>query len=377
VLRELQVAWTGAAPRVGGYALARGRLHELPGTPLALLRTSLLSPGAKLEVARHLGTLSRIDCASIVHLTMREWLDREIRHTSVRDLFASLIRVSTYTNGPEQQSAGAAIAQVRHALRPGVRYLDGGWQTLVDGLHAIAETAGVRLLLNAKVTSLQQQDRAWSIGLASGAVYRATTVIIAAGLSDAADLLQDTPTATTVRGWAADAIPATAACLDVALHRLPRPGATFALGIDRPLYLSVHSAVAKLAPAGGALIHVARYQPVSQPSDPQANAQELEALLDLVQPGWRDQVVYRRFLPHMVVIEAIARAAQGGLAGRPGPAVPGCDNLYVAGDWVGPEGMLADAALASARQAAHLVLASKGEVRRHSLPGATLAGVAL
>ena len=44
-----------------------------------------------------------------------------------------------------------------------------------------------------------------------------------------------------------------------ALARLPQPRATFALGIDRPLYLSVHSAVAALAPAGGAMIHVAKY----------------------------------------------------------------------------------------------------------------------
>jgi phytoene dehydrogenase-like protein len=207
-------------------------------------------------------------------------------------------------------------------------------------------------------------------------VYRAATVIIATGLSAAANLLQQTAAAATLGRWAAEAIPATAACLDVALRRLPRPSATVALGIDRPLYLSVHSAVARLAPDGGALIHVARYQPVSQPSDPAADAHELEALLDLVQPGWRDQLVYRRFLPHMVVMEAIATAAQRGLSGRPGPAVPGCDNLYVAGDWVGPEGMLADAALASARQAAHLVLASKGDARQHN-PLATLAGVGL
>jgi phytoene dehydrogenase-like protein len=258
-----------------------------------------------------------------------------------------------------------------------VRYLDGGWQSLVDGLRRAAETAGVRLLLDAKVTSLQQQDHAWSIGLASGAVCRATMVVIATGLSAAADLLQQTAAAATVCGWATNAIPATVACLDVALRRLPHPGATFALGIDRPLYLSVHSAVAKLAPDSSALIHVARYQPVSQPPDPDADGQELEALLDLVQPGWRDQLVYRRFLPRMVAMEAIARAAQGGLAGRPGPAVPGRDNLYVAGDWVGPEGMLTDAGLASARQAAYLVLAGRDEARRHSPARATLAGVGL
>src|SRR3954454_23024632 len=33
----------------------------------------------------------------------------------------------------------------------------------------------------------------------------------------------------------------TAACLDIALSKLPEPKNTFALGIDKPLYYSVHS----------------------------------------------------------------------------------------------------------------------------------------
>ncbi len=55
-------------------------------------------------------------------------------------------------------------------------------------------------------------------------------------------------------------------------------------------------------------------------------------------------------------------ATAGGTAGRPGPAVPEVANLFVAGDWVGPEAMLADASFASARQAAALVLAETGMV---------------
>jgi hypothetical protein len=32
------------------------------------------------------------------------------------------------------------------------------------------------------------------------------------------------------------------------------------------------------------------------------------------------------------------------------------DDLYVVGDWVGPDGLLADASLASAKQTAELIL---------------------
>ena len=40
-------------------------------------------------------------------------------------------------------------------------------------------------------------------------------------------------------------------------------------------------------------------------------------------------------------------ATHGGLAGRPSVTVSGAPGLLIAGDWVGDEGMLADAAVAS------------------------------
>ena len=59
----------------------------------------------------------------------------------------------------------------------------------------------------------------------------------------------------------------------------------------------------------------------------------------------------------MVVTGAIPTAANGGLAGRPGAEVPGLPGAFVAGDWVGPVGMLADAALASGAHAGRLAAA--------------------
>jgi hypothetical protein len=107
------------------------------------------------------------------------------------------------------------------------------------------------------------------------------------------------------------------------------------------------------------VIHVAKYLGGSA-GDARANERELEGLMDLIQPGWRELVVQRRYLPDMLVANALPLAASGGSAGRPGPAVPGGDDLYVVGDWVGPDGMLADASFASAKQAARMIL-QRGE----------------
>jgi phytoene dehydrogenase-like protein len=155
--------------------------------------------------------------------------------------------------------------------------------------------------------------------------------------------------------------PVRAACLDVGLSVLPKSRNLFALGVDAPVYLSVHSAVARLAEPGHALIHVAKYLPVDAASDAKADERELEALLDLVQPGWREVLVERRFLPEMTVSYAATEARTG--AAQPGPAVPGVEGLYVVGDWVGARGMLLDASLASAESAVEGILATTERAR--------------
>jgi phytoene dehydrogenase-like protein len=91
-------------------------------------------------------------------------------------------------------------------------------------------------------------------------------------------------------------------------------------------------------------------------SNPKADREELEKFMDLVQPGWRNVVLKQRFLPNMIVSNALVCADQHGTNGRPDVKVPGMDNLYIIGDWVGPDGILADASLASAKRATEMVL---------------------
>jgi phytoene dehydrogenase-like protein len=181
----------------------------------------------------------------------------------------------------------------------------------------------------------------------------AEAVVIAAGPGDARRLLTGAPGEVLER-WDEQSIPVRAAVLDIGLSRIPLPQVNYSIGVDRPLYFSVHTKVAKLAPDGGAVIHAAMYLDPTTNHDPEAILSELEDLTDRVQPGWRDLVVHRRFLPQMAVTNAVVDAARGGLAGRPGPEVPGAPGLYVAGDWVGPTGMLAYAALSSGLSAGSL-----------------------
>jgi hypothetical protein len=59
------------------------------------------------------------------------------------------------------------------------------------------------------------------------------------------------------------------------------------------------------------------------------------------------------------VMNALPLASLDGTRGRPGPRVVDVPGLLVVGDWVGDEGLLVDASLASARRAAELIAAHR------------------
>src|SRR5581483_4753440 len=340
----------------GGFALRARRRHALPGGLVSLLTTGLFPLPAKLETARLLVALRTVDPRPYDRTTVTAWLAANVRHPIVRELVGGLFRLTTYAADADRQSAGTALAQLQLALAKNVVYLDGGWQTLVEGLRDAAVAAGARVVTGARVVAVEHDGAVRAVRLADGTRHPADVAIVAAGPADAAAIVEraeETPLA----AWAAAAIPVHAACLDVALARLPRPHARFALGIDEPTYCSVHSASARLAPGDGAVVHVARYLTARDGGIALSEERRLEDILDLVQPGWRQAVVARRTLPRMVVSHALATADAGGTRGRPGPAVPGIRGLFVVGDWVGPDGLLADATLASARRAADLAVA--------------------
>jgi phytoene dehydrogenase-like protein len=357
VLRELGVEFSGGVPvPSGGYAVDQGRKHTLPGGFISMLTTGLLHLPGKLEMARLLAGLGRIDCEPLRRVTLREWLDRTLRDPVARRFVEALARLSTYANAPEQQSAGAVVAQLQLAVSGNVTYLDGGWQTLVDGLRDAATSAGARIAASTRATKVEPAESGRRRSLAAGSAIEAAAVLLTSPPDVAAGMVGGAEGAT-LRAWAERCKPVRAACLDVGLSRAPQPRATFALGVDEPLYLSVHSARARLAPSGAAMIHVAEYLPHGA-NDAKATERRLEGLLDLIQPGWREVVVERRYLPNMTVAHAVVTAGEGGTAGRPGPQVPGTSDLFVAGDWVGAEGMLVDASLASAKRAVELIVRS-------------------
>ena len=306
---------------------------------------------AKVEIAPTLATLPRVETSRFDHFTVNEWLNGAISDPVARMLMAATIRTSTYVQSPDLLSAGAALTQLQLVLKANVWYLDGGWQRIVDDIEHRARENGARLFTGVHARRvLLESGRVVGVRLGDGSVVESRHVIVATPPDAASELLAGSA----IAPW--QTVTARAACLDLALVRLPRPRPLFALGVDQPLDYSVHSAAARLAPAGYAVVHVARYLDPLQPADAAGGERQLEALMDRLQPGWRKEVLVRRYLPSMAVTYGVPTAAAGGLAGRPDVTVDGVDGLYLAGDWVGTQGQLAQAAIMSAARAAELVV---------------------
>jgi phytoene dehydrogenase-like protein len=292
--------------------------------------------GGSGQLGRWFLGMQRVQPEELAGISTAEWLRRSLRSERARASAAALVRVTTFVADQESLSADVAATQLKIGLWPGVRYLRGGWQSLVDALAARAGADGAKLRTRAAVRGLERGSEGWEVRL-DGESLRADVVVVAAGGPDAiAKVLGE-------RSPAAPGPAAELSVLDLGLRSLPRRSQRFALGVDQPTYLSRHSPPEH---RDGVLLTLASYA-----REPRA---ALEALADTVQPGWREQVMLERFLPRMVAVSAIPTPAIGGLPGRPG--VERGEGLYLAGDWVGGEGWLVDAAISSGASAAAAAL---------------------
>ena len=356
VLGRLGVGFTGSPPHpvVSGYTEATDELGLLPTSAGSLLRSPVIGLLDKVRLARVLTTLPKLQCASFGALSAAEWIASLGCTSRGAGVISALTRVVTYASDLDLVSADAAVAQLQLALEGNVVYLDGGWQSLVDGLVAAAASGGARVLAGERATVLQARTDGTFVVRTPARTLQAASVVVAAGSPAAARaLLPHAP------AWELGA-PATAACLDLGLRRGRATMVTY--GLDQPVYLSTHSPKARLAPLGGAVVHVMRYGARTSAED----RAQLWALARRCGIGERD-VAVQRFLHEMTVCHALPRPGSG-LSGRPAIDATGTAGVFLAGDWVGATGLLADASLASGEVAGRA--AAEHAMRRRVAGGA-------
>lgn len=359
VLQDLGITYHYGIPKET-FLLHQGQMYPFPASMSSLLTNRLLTLGDKLELARLFSTLPRLKAKDLAHLSVQEWLERTIKRPQVRQLMTSTAWTFVYSAALHLVSAEVFVAKLQRSLKHPVHYVEGGWQTLVEGLRRAAEEAGVHIVTGSRVAAVEyQQGRVEGVRLSDGSLLAASSVILATGPQDAAKLV-DGGAYAPLREIVDPLVPARVACLDVALSRLPDPRHPVVQDLDRPRFMSAQSFYTRVTPEGGALISTFKQLDPLHLSDPKQDERELEELLDAAQPGWRDVLVKRVFLPRIEAVGMLPTANSGGYAGRPGPKVPGIANLYLVGDWI-DEGFLSDPSMASARQVVQSIL------QRHSL----------
>lgn len=357
--RELGLSLQGNHPSIDGYGIWKGRLLTLPMGVKSLFTTPLLSWKGKIELAFWLAKFGKMDTHRYDHISLREWIEGNLQDPMVRNLFYSLLRTASYVVSPDLQTAGPVLQQLKNSLQ-GVLYLDRGWGAMINELREIAIEHGVRILTGCKVVSIEHSE-----GVVQHVVcedekrVEAKHIVVTASPAVTHQLVPNAE-ATALHAWKEQAIEITAACLDVALRRLPKPNQQFVYGIDQTVFLSNQSRAAYLSEDGAQVISVIKYQ--GEEKNPEKDLQDLEKTLDLVQPGWRDELVEKQYLPHITVCHDFTHMKR---QQNPGPAVPEITGLYVAGEWASHGELLVDAATASAKRAIQHILSHEGMERTH------------
>ena len=357
VLRGLGVAVRGKRPRIDRAGIWVG------GAAVPFARYLRRDVGDRLKVVKAMAGLGPSAAAEWSGRPAAEWIESVTDDEQGRLVLASLIRTTTYSADTSILDAGAAVAQLRAAMH-GVLYLHHGWSSLVDGLADIVRANGGIVMTGTPAEGVEHDDEVHGVRLADGRTLPAAAVIVAVNDARRAAGLLEGDGATNLGHVGAHTVPVRMAHLDVAMRPLPSRRFPALLGLDDAIFVTVPSSVADVAPDGADVIQVARYL---RPGEESGNHRAgLEAVLDAHQPDWRDHVVDLRYVPRSMVAGDHARHATGGTSGRPSVDAAGVRGLAVAGDWVGPAGMLADASILSGLAAAASVAADMLSAVRRS-----------
>jgi phytoene dehydrogenase-like protein len=351
IFREMGIELKGGSPSMNISVLWNGRVVSLP----RFLFGRHFTWRGRTELTRALAKVARLDpdADDAAFVSVREWIERHLREPMARNLLYAMIRTSTFTHAPDEQCAGPALGQARRTLRnKAVVYLEGGWQSIVDQLREKAIRAGAELIQSAGVDAIEHDGEVRKLRLSGGSELEVGRVIAAVPPAEAFRLVQDAER-TSLRIWKEQAKPVTVACLDLCLGRLPAPRNKVVMGIDEPVFFSNQSGPTPSLARGGWVVHAVKYHGVGE-QDPQKDEAMLERAMDIIQPGWRQEVVARQYLPKMTA--AYDYMHIGRQDRTPGPSVPEIRGLYVAGEWTSHGELLVDSAASSGRRAAQQLL---------------------
>ncbi|MBT2755735.1 NAD(P)/FAD-dependent oxidoreductase [Mesobacillus foraminis] len=353
ILEELDVALNGKSPKLSGLLIENNIEYAAPFSPIDLFTTRFLNWKERMEWVVVLVKIMSADPEMLADQTFHQWAKDVTRSKKVESLLYTLGRLATYCHAPDMASAKVMVANLKNAMG-GVQYLDGGWQMIIDQLHNKAISSGVQVQSRSLVKQIKPiEQNQFKLVLSSDEEILGKYIICTAGPDELNEMLGEKHDHDR-NSFFAQIKAVRGATLDVALTQLPCPNRLFAMGIPDPLYYSVHSNAATLSDdPNNAVLHVFKYHHPSDYIDETRVKIELEQFLDQLQPGWRQYVITKRFIPNITVNQRLPQIGDEQQLTRSTTKIPG---LYIAGDWASPDCILADGAASSGKQAAEEII---------------------
>ncbi|XRG78560.1 FAD-dependent oxidoreductase [Rossellomorea sp. GAMAL-10_SWC] len=352
ILNEVGVTVSGKLPKLSGAFILGNQSNQMKIIEaFNLFLGNHLKWKEKMEFIRFYRHIRKMDLDEINHISLEEYLNRKITSERVKNLILAFIRVSTFTSNSEIISAGVAIGQLRSAK---VLYINEGWQSIVNDLIKKANQLGVTIQNSTVVSKITGSYPNINLILKNDTMINTSCLLSTINPIDLVKLI-DEPISDSFLQKCNQMIPVKAACLDLVMKGLPNPKLNFALGVDQPWYFSNHSSVAKLSNKEGEIVvHLMKYLNSVNETDSAKDEEELEGLLDVLQPGWRDYVISRRYLPKLIVSNDIKKPFHK-LDKHLSNSDIGLEGIYIAGDWVGETELLLNASLTSVKNATKLI----------------------
>ncbi len=301
---------TGARLRIGGT------LRRTP--PLGALPAILRLRGREAPMATD----------------FRTWMATHVDDETAA-MLSSGAGVFTFHHDPGELSAAFLWPRMVRLLLTApsiVRYPVAGWSTLVAALEQRVRELGVAVDTGTRMEELP-----------------ATPTIVATELDQARELLGDSNL-----HWRSGRT----VCLDIGV-RYRRGDPTIVSDLDESGWIGRYSgANPTIAPDGEELIQA--QMPIRPGESVDLAAARLERFLDLGIQDWRERETWRR----RQVMDARSGALDmPGSSWRDRPAVDRGDGVFLAGDMVAAEGMLAEVSWASAIEASRLALQALNTMR--------------
>ncbi|MBO2455665.1 NAD(P)-binding protein [Actinomadura barringtoniae] len=285
--------------------------------------------GGKLRLAPPVGVLraqSRKWLKAPVDEDFHAWASGRWGEDTARHI-ANAISVVTYDADTGRLSAAFVWDLFQRVLGPnvpGIRWVRGGWQTVLDRMEARAEELGVRIETGTRVDALPEDG----------------PVIIATDLASAGRLLGEEGLA-----WTSG----NAALLDIGVS-LNRKDLNLAFDLDEGGFHECYTMQDDtIAPKGESLYQL--QMPVREGEAHERTHERLRSFADQLLPNWSDRVTFQR--------TAIAKGRTGALdlpgqTWRDRPAIDRGNGIYLVGDMVAAPGMRGETSINSAVRAAAL-----------------------